>query len=147
MADTIREQVLEAVEVLVASVPDVTVERNRDTAITKFPSIIVLDGPQEEPTYLSGLISYVMLFQLEMYASGATGKAAGSALNALYGAVVAALTADQTLGGLVVDMTEGAFEEIEIGQAAGQGATVAGNLQWITTYWTPVGDPFAVAPV
>ncbi len=147
MAETIREQILVAVETLVAGLLGVTAERNRDTAVTKFPSVIVLDGPQEEPTYLSGLISYLMVFQLEMYAAGATGKAAGSALNALYGAVVVALTADPTLGGLVVDMTEGPFEEIEIGQAAGQGATIAGNLQWITTYWTPVGDPFTVAPV
>ena len=147
MAETIREQILVAVEALVTGLPGVTAERNRDTAVTKFPSIIILEAGHDEPTYLSGLISYVMVIQLEMFATGSTGKAAGSALNALYGDVVVALTTDQTLGGLVVDMTEGAFEEIDIGQAAGQGATIAGNLQWITTYWTPVGDPFTVAPV
>jgi hypothetical protein len=146
MPDTIRERVISAVEAAMQTLSGVTVERNRDTEVSTFPFINVLDGGQDPDYGTHGLTRYVMTVTLELFVSATTEAGLGPALNALYGQVVQALYADATLAGLTADRTEAALTEPDLSRAEGIGPTMGAALDVTLDYWTPFGDPFTLAP-
>lgn len=114
MALTIREQMLAALAAVlegITSIDNLCVERNRDTEVGEFPTLVIHDGDQapkegaEEDTCARYFTAIVVL---EGHVQADKGENIGTTLNALYGAVLVVLFADVHLGGLSDDIREGA---------------------------------------
>ncbi|MBC8268474.1 MAG: acyl-CoA transferase [Rhodospirillaceae bacterium] len=112
MASSKPEQVLDAIKVLLNTVPNAKVERN--TAVPeKIPTgglIVLRDGDPGEPeTALGGFggVYYSHDIEIELYAEDGDATARDTAFDILVQAIGTALEADPTLGGLAFGMTYG----------------------------------------
>jgi hypothetical protein len=142
----IRERVLAALAArLVAELPDVAVERNRDSAVSRYPALVVVDGDQAADHGTAGITQYTAQAVIEGYAQAATPAGLGPVLNDLYGRTLAAAVADPTLGGIAVDVRE---REMTVVVERGEGGkpTAAFSLAIEIEFFTALGDPFAAAP-
>lgn len=81
-------------------------ERNSDRPTKAFDLLVFQDGPQVASHDSAGITLYTMSATVEGYAEAASAALLGAALSALYGDIVAAATADHTLGGYAVDVRE-----------------------------------------
>jgi len=149
MPDTIRERCIAAVEGLLAAsggVGGATVERNRDEPVTRFPTIVVVDGAQDADEGTTQVTRYTLSLDIEGWVSAKTGKEAGQAANALYGAVVARLKADPSLGGVAIDLREGRLDML-LSREEGGKPTAGFNLAVEVDFATAYGDPTALGPL
>ena len=141
----VREQVLAALLARLQTLPGVTVERNRNREVTPemMPALVLLDGGQRRQEE-TGLARYVAEADVEGYVLAATDAALGSTLNDLYARAVAAALADPTLGGLAVDVREGALDVMIVRE---NGKPAAGfSLTFEIEFFAAPADPFAPAP-
>lgn len=141
----VREQVLAAFLARLQTLPGVTVERNRNREVTPdmMPAIVLLDGGQRRQDE-TGLARYVAEPEVEGYVVAATDAALGPALNELYARTVVAALSDPTLGGLAVDVREGALEVMIVRET---GKPAAGfSLAFEIEFFAAPADPFAPAP-
>lgn len=83
-----------------------TKERNADRPIKNFDTLVFQDGPQVASHEFVGQTLYTLSINVEGYAESTSPATLGTALNVLYGKIVAAATADHTLGGYAVDIRE-----------------------------------------
>lgn len=154
---TKREDALVALRAALAGISSVTgleVFRNPHFEMDRdaMPALCLWDGGQRLVEETNELKLYELTPIVEGYvtvAAGANvetaGDAAGTALNALYGAVVLALYADRTLGGAVMDLFEG---DLDWDAVEDEGAQVhlEFTLQLRIVIQTAVNDPSAAAP-
>ena len=148
MAVTVREQVLAAFFAKLEAITGVyglSVERNRDTEVTGFPTVVQADGPVRADRLFSSTTTYTAQVDVEAYVQAdATGKTREEQLDELYGKVVQAVTADPTLGGLAVDV-----QEIELATRPDRtpGHMTGGALlaSFEIMFETVEGDPFTQA--
>lgn len=154
MSLTVLERIQAKVaDVLATGLPPlvsgVRVERNRDTQVQHFPTVNVLEGAldsgEESDRESTGATSYVLRVPIEMFVQTETSAALGPALNELYGRIVTLLKADRTLGGLAIDLREGASDP-EIGRLPNQRPVGARELMIAISFWTAEDDPYAVGP-
>lgn len=108
MADSIREQILAAVDVLLDAITGVTTGRNRTTDIdlSDMPAAIQLDGGHVTTALQTGAATKTLEVSVQCYVTGATEAALTAAIDVLYVQVTTALLADITLGGLASDVRE-----------------------------------------
>ena len=143
MTLSIRERITaQVVTVLEAALTDVQVERNRDTAVGTYPSLIVYTGGQRAERLGPGIDEYNLDLVLEGFVAAEDGASGHSALNDLYARAVAALYADPTLGGLAVDVQETALAE-ELSNDGSQ-HVASFILQMDLKYQTAAGDPYSL---
>ena len=141
----VREQVLAAFFARLQALAGVTVERNRNREVTPemMPALVLLDGGQRRQDE-SGLARYVAEAEVEGYVLAATDAALGPALNDLYARTVVAALVDPTLGGVAVDVREGALEVLIVRES---GKPAAGfSLTFEIEFFAAPADPFAPAP-
>lgn len=141
------EDILDAFEnALVAGLPGVLVERDRDIEADTFPSVNILQGGHEVLTENHGIDDVVMTITCELFETGSTAKIAGTALNTLYGNVIKAAMVDRTLGGLLTDMEEDSLDEPVVLRQEGQGPAKAVSLDFLVQYQRRPGDPDNLYP-
>jgi len=141
----VREQVLAAFLQALQQVAGAAVERNRnrEVAAESMPALVMLDGGQRRQDE-SGLARYVAEADVEGYVLAATDAALGPALNDLYARTVVAALADPTLGGLAVDVREGALDVSVVRET---GKPAAGfSLAFEIEFFAAPANPFAPAP-
>lgn len=148
MAETIRELILDALESdLRTTLTGVIVERNRDTEVERFPSVILMDGPHFLTTDNHFIDDVEMEVAVELYVQGsAGGPNLGTLLNDLYGRVVEAMLADRQINALAIDIEEVGMDQPEPVRAQGQGPAMGSTVDFTVRYHRAVGDPFNVAP-
>ncbi|MDX9689789.1 MAG: acyl-CoA transferase [Alphaproteobacteria bacterium] len=106
---TTRETVLQALFVLLQSIPGPKVTRN-DVLPEKLPSeglLILRDGDPGEPEVLLSPLSYYWqhIASLEVFTQAADADQRNAIMDRLFQNIAAALSADQTLGGLCDQVT------------------------------------------
>lgn len=147
---TVREQVLQAFEAalgnVTATVPEAVIERNRDIEVTSFPAVVMVDRGQSIGQDDTGIKRVRMGVDVEMYAAAPTFDQLAGALDRLYSAVVKAVLADHTLGGVAVDVAEDDMTDPEIDRAEGRGPNIAASLGFNIEYWVAEDDPDVLAP-
>jgi hypothetical protein len=149
MTDSVREQIIAALVTALEGITGftgLTVERDRDTEVSRFPTLVVLAGNQ---TADAGSGNLVTEYRMTVAVAGFTKPAASSdpatkAAHALYAAAVKAALADPTLGGLCVDITEG---ETQFGLDSVEGHARLGSFetQFEILFFAATGDPAAAA--
>ena len=141
----VREQVLAAFFAKLQTLAGVAVERNRNREVTPemMPALVLLEGGQRRQDE-TGLARYVAEADVEGYVLAATDAALGPTLNDLYARAVVAALADPTLGGLAVDVREGALDVMIVRES---GRPAAGfSLTFEIEFFAAPADPFAPAP-
>ena len=134
------EQVLDALKVLLGTVPDVVVERN-SALPEKIPAgglIILRDGDPGEPEQaLGGFGStyYQHAVEIEVYVEQGDAAARDAGFDDLLQQIGAALEADLTLGGLVFGLTYGRPEP-NVEAVAGAPAIKSATLSVAVDYET-----------
>ncbi len=146
MTEPVRERILAAIAArlaAIATIDGLAVERNRDEPVERFPSLIVIDGPQVPNDGNSGVTFYEMTVDIEGHVRAGTAAEVGAALTRLYAAAWRAIAAEVGLGGLATDIAEG---PLSLDDRRGSGGTPQGafNLEITVTYQTAAGDPFAL---
>jgi len=141
---TIREQCLAAFVTALGTMTGVAVERNRTPLVTRFPSAIVLDGGQSPNTASTQVTFYTLRASVEGWVAASTDGGLGPAISELYGKIVAAALADPTLGGVAIDVREGAMSDPEIDREEGIGPTAAFALDFEIDFLTAEGDASAL---
>jgi hypothetical protein len=121
MPSSKAEQVLGALEALLATLPDATIERN-SVLPEKVPDgglIILRDGDPGEPEQALGGFGKAYYqqhaVQIEAYVDEGHAAARDAAFNDLLQQIGAALEADPTLGGLAFGLTYGRAERRRFG--------------------------------
>lgn len=157
MTTAIRERLLVALEAAFASLTTggtaVTVYRNRRKPVPmdRWPALILHDGghapPDDGQTFASQYRLEVTLEGLVGATSSLTMTEAelGPALSDLYAAARDAAFADRTLGGLAIDMHEGA---LSVDTDRGEGKAPAGRLELGLTidYWNQQASAYLAGP-
>ena len=145
MASSKPEQVLDAIKVLLNTVPDAKVERN--TAVPeKIPTgglIVLRDGDPGEPeTALGGFggVYYSHNIEIELYIEDGDAMIRDAAFDTLVQSIGTALEADPTLGGLAFGMSYGR-PDIDTEAVAGAAAIKTGTIIVVVEYETdsPLG--------
>lgn len=141
MADPVLERVVAHFKTALAGITGLTVERNRDEDVTRFPTAIVFDGDLQSQEINTGRVEHRLDLDVEIWAQAASGAALGTAINDLFARVVVAAIADRTRGGIAVDTTEQGrtfrIDRGEGGKAVGL-AVVAFRIDFATAD----GDPY-----
>jgi hypothetical protein len=139
------EQILEAIKVLLITVPNAKVERN--TAVPeKIPAgglIVLRDGDPGEPeTALGGFgsVYYSHNIEIELYAEDGDATTRDAAFDTLVQSIGTVLEADPTLSGLAFGMSYGR-PEIDTETVAGAPAIKTGTIIVTVEYETnsPLG--------
>ena len=142
MADTVREQIMQALVAALAGV-GATIYRERRSPVKDdiCPAVVVTDEGQGPADYTlsAGVVRYDMAVALEGYVKAAGDAAAGQARNALYGQVLLALN-DPALRALVIDIDEGALSP-QTDSMPGAAAVSGWRLDLTLAYET-TGDPY-----
>ena len=138
---SVRERVLAAFAERLGE-KESPISRNRDSAVLKYPALILLEGSQRTDNSLSGRTTYTATVIVEGYVQAATPADLGAAINDLYANTVLRALGDQTLGGLSNDIREG---ELEINiDAEGSKPMAAFSLSFEIDYWTKPKNPFEI---
>ncbi len=145
MTLAVREQILVAVKARLATIAGVTVERNRNRPVQAFPALVLRDGGTAPGESVTGRQGWGLQLDVEGWVSAADGDAAGAALSELQARVVEAFAADQTLGGLAVDVTEGETQ-VDLDDGAGRAVTMGFSTLFTVQFWTRPFDPRTAAP-
>jgi hypothetical protein len=132
------EQILDALNTLLETVPDAVVERN-SVLPEKVPAgglIILRDGDPGEPGHTLGAFGnayYQHATEIEVYVEEGNAAARGAVFDALPRKIGAALEADPTRGGLAFSLTYGR-PETSIEAVAGAPAIKAATLTVTVDY-------------
>lgn len=147
----VRERILAATFAAVGAIdPAVaaTVRRNPDAdpEHDQVPCIDQYDGGHTASEHGEhGSEEYDLTVDFELLVEGDDLTNAGTALNALYAAVVSALLADVSLGGLSQDIVERGMGVELLRDETGGGRYMAGTLQFGIRFGTESLDPETVA--
>lgn len=148
MADTIREQILVAFQARLATIAGVTVYRRRTKEIgeAKLPALNMLAGLDRVVEEVFGYNKREMVVQVEGFVKATDAAALDTELDQLAGQVSkAVLAGDRRLAGLAVDVTEDEAEQAD-DEEDGKGAIASFNRNFVVTFFTGAGDPFAAGP-
>lgn len=148
MSTSVREQVLAAFLAQLESVDvaEVTVQRNRDTPVESYPSIVMVDGGQTPDVESGpGFKQVELRVAVELFVKANLPELLAEAFDELYGKVVVAALTDRTLGNLAVDITEGDMEDPIVVREEGVGPTMCASLGFSIDYWVAVSDPYTLA--
>jgi hypothetical protein len=145
LASSKPEQVLDAIKVLLNTVPDAKVERNTTLPekITTGGLIVLRDGDAGEPeTALGGFgcFYYSHNIEIELYIEDGDGTTRDADFDSLVQSVGTVLENDPTLNGLVFGMSYGRPEintEAVTGAAAIKTGTIIVTVEYETT--SPLG--------
>lgn len=146
MTEAICEQILQAVHECLDGIEldGLLVERNRDTEVQEYPSLIMIDGRQTPiESALAGSILYDLEVEIEGHVALAEGEGdvnIGTKLNELYALVMQALREDHTFGDLATNLTEGEMLR-DIARSAGHSPTAAFSLMVTIQFETQDQDP------
>lgn len=150
MATPCREQILRAIETAletITAVSDLTVERDRDEAVTddECPMLALFEGSDAEPEYLTGIEVRRLAFDVEGYVIAETKAEAAADGGLLRAEVEKVLQSDVTLSGKSWDITpaeEPSPQRLDIGASKpGYGFV----LSLVVTYSIKQGDPYIFA--
>lgn len=149
---TIRETLLAAAAAKLAAITGIAglapaqIERNRRDAVELMPAIVQRDGGTRVADRLVGMDRQMTALDVELYASAADGEAAAVQLDALLGAVQAALFADTTLGvgAFDVRLVDVSDPIIDVGDGAAAVASLVARFE--LEAWLRPDDPFNLAP-
>jgi hypothetical protein len=142
---TLRERIMQqVVSTLTTALSGVQVDRGRDTPVETYPSVVVVEGSHTIEHDNHGAESVFMDFGCELYIESATTAALNPALNALYGAVVAALLADPSVNNLAFFLAETTMDAPEPLRGEGQAPTMGATVGFTVQYYRAEGDPFSL---
>jgi len=140
LASSKSEQVLEAIKLMLVTVPGAKIERN--TAVPEKISpgglIVLRDGDPGEPeTALGGFggVYYSHNIEIELYIEEGDAAARDAAFDTLVQSIGTALETDATLGGLAFGMSYGR-PEINTETVSGAPAIKTGTITMIVEYET-----------
>jgi hypothetical protein len=146
MADTHRERIIQALMGRLSTV-GIPVYRERRSPLTEnaLPALVLFDEGNGAPDFsVSSLVAaFEMTVAVELYCRGTSDAAAAAARNDLYGRVMLAV-ADGTLGGLSIDIAEGAFSP-QTDPTPGAPGITGWRLELTVSYETVAGDPYTQA--
>ncbi len=155
MADTIRERILAELKstlttALATPLPAIPVERNRDVAVSAYPTVVIVDGPQTADSENTHRTEYRMEVDVEGYVKAVTPDLLGAAVNALYSRVVRAVLANRIFNatepaGLACDTRETEML-VEISRTEGSPPQAAFSVTFEIVFWTAEGDPESLGP-
>ncbi len=142
---SVRERILLAVVARLQAIAGATVRR--DTALPeRVPAgglLVLRDGGEVPRADFAGADQYDLRIAVEVFVD--TGDPTAS-LDALRTEIVRALLGERTLGGLAVDLREGATSELDPLHVEGAAPFQARALDFVVDYWTAEGDPDRLAP-
>lgn len=141
---TVREQCLAAFAAALSNMPGVTVERNRTARVSRFPSVIVLDGGQTPNTASTQATFYTLRVSVEAWITASADAGLGPGISGMYGEILAAALADTTLGGVAIDVREGEMSGPDIDREEGIGPTAAFEITFEIDFLTAEGDASAL---
>jgi len=147
MTATIREQVLQAFhdKLSAIEIAGLRVDRNRDTPVEDYPSIVMVDGGQVADAENPGVKDIEMRVDVECFVRANTPGELAPAFDEIYGKTVQAVLADRTLGALAVDIDEDELDDPIIAREEGVGPTLAASLSFTVRYWVDPDDPYTLA--
>lgn len=153
MTTSIREQVLTAFEALLAGVVaqnvpgTLTVYRGRRKAVPdeKLPALVMRSSPLSSDQESAAVTRNLERVGVTAFAKSSSDAGLDRALADLWAALIRAVEADPTLGGLVVDIN---MTDADQSAADDEGVGGVGDVFAVFTieYWTKPGDPYALAP-
>lgn len=149
---TIREALLVAASAKLAAITGISglapaqIERNRRDTVESMPAIVLRDGGQRVVDRLVGMDRHAIAFDVELYASAASGAAASTRLNEMLGAVQAALFADTTLGAGAFDVRLLDVGDPLVDVSDGADAVASLVARFEVEAWLRPNDPFTLAP-
>lgn len=130
----------------------VTVDRNRsrDFAAEELPAVAQFRGSETRDSQITGKDTFVMLINLELYASGATDEAAEEALDDLLARIIAKLAEEtpiehRTLQQIAERVDYDSLDSIEVNELEGSGYFITGIASFAVQLSTVEGDPYTVA--
>ena len=139
-----REQVLAAIKTALEAVLPGQVDRNRTTEVNlqeETPRLVMMDGGHELREDQTGEDEYRMSVDVDLYATAADDDDLGAALNALWAAVVTALQADLSLGGLTSDIRQVDMSDPEVLKEKGAPPAILAQVSFNVFFATAEGDP------
>lgn len=121
MAVSIREQCLAALFTRLSAIGGIeglSVERNRDTPVTAFPTLVQRDMPGGARLLHEavGVVFKAIDLQVEGFVQSDQAEDLAAAVDALHSAVLTAIAADVTLGGVAFDCRA---DELDLDQPEG----------------------------
>jgi hypothetical protein len=138
-----REQILsvffDKLHALKDTMPSIMIERNRDSEVQRFPTVVMVDGGHKASYVSNGFTNYDMEVTIEGYVEADSSKELGNSVNDLYSRVVEISLSDLTFEGLVIDIMEDNFE-IEINRSCGIKPNAAFALTFIINYIQPLNN-------
>lgn len=148
MPATIREQILtNLLAALQTLAPGVTVwdHETRQPTPEDMPVVNLLGGDHRPGDRATGLTLYQLDVDLDCWVTAADGAALKTAIAAIYGAALAAASADVTLGGVATDLRE---QECIVSYDTQEGHQPLANvtLSLVVDYGQREGDPYTPAP-
>jgi hypothetical protein len=110
--------------------------------------LVAIDGTQTIVAATHGDIEYALAVRVEGLLTRASSALLGPAVNALYAQALAAVRADQTLGGLCCEVREGAATdegpapslEVDVAREPHAGPSAAFGLHLTVRYWRQAGQ-------
>lgn len=149
MPKTIEQQAIEAFQtalVGIATSPTVYLDREKPIAEADLPAINTLALGSERLEFNGhGVDAHDLKLVVAMYDKAGTGETPTELLSTLRGDVRQAIAADETLGGLVVDVNETDCD-IDAADLDGAPKAAASAIAYAITYWTRPGDPYTAGP-
>lgn len=135
-----REAVMQAIINTLA--PLGAVVRNPEDVYTgPYPATLVYDGEQDADYGNHGITRYRLVVPVECMVQSSAANI-GTALNEQYAAVVAAMMANHTLGGLAVDVVELSASEPNIDETRAAKRVGTIGITFAVDYVTPQGNPY-----
>ncbi len=146
---TVREQVLAAVHSRLDGITGgVTVFRNRDIPLTadQLPAVVLLDGTHALVERGIGMDWYRLSASIRGYVKASDPDGLGTAANALFGLICAAVGTDLTLGGVAVDVEVGEMADFAVSADDPEMPNAAFELPLFIDFWTKPSDPGTLGP-
>lgn len=130
----------------ISTVAELTVARNRDEPVKKFPAAIVHDGDVETDESLNtDRADHKLDLAVEFWVEADSGEALGAARHVLYAEIVKAVLTDRTRGGKASDTVE-TGNSFDLAVKAEGGKSLAHSaVAFRVTFATRQGDPYTVA--
>ena len=143
MTTPIRESIVAALCTSLGAISGVNVYRQRRKEFSKesAPAISVAAGDQQVSEDAPQHTIYEMAVSVVGFVAASTDSAADIAANTLLAQVQSRIGANQTLGGLIQDIREGATTWAA-DQGHGNSAEIMFELQLSVVYWTRPFDPY-----
>ncbi len=149
MAIPIVEQIVlalqESLQTISDSVAGLTVYRNHDAALVKYPALVLYEGDLEPYTDTQLAMRYRLNVRLEGIVNPKHYSRLGSDANQLYAQALKTIMQDITLGGLCYDIETG-VRSMEIVRVDGSDPFAYFSLPLSISFFTAPNDPFVIGP-